>query len=229
VDYISDSGILYFVIAFFIIRHLWKVYINPAAVLGRQAANMNWIVSGRVEDSDGYNNVRYVRDNMEAVVSFQNGNVVLTKPNHLEPFKDFIEIERYLATNVHSTWVERLCNWADENEISSHKIPRDKDDLYNLTQLNLNNNQLTDLPKEIGNLTKLTHLNLNNNQLTDLPKEIGNLTNLMYLKIENNQLTELPEEICNLMHLTWLYLDPDLVLSAKQKQWYKLTGLVGGI
>ena len=97
-DYILDSGILYFVIAFFIIKHLWKVYINTAAVLGRQAANMNWVVSGRVEDSDGYNNVRYVRDNMEAVVSFQNGNVILTKPNHLEPFKDFIEVERYLAT-----------------------------------------------------------------------------------------------------------------------------------
>jgi len=98
VDYILDSGILYFVIAFFIIRHLWKVYINPAAVLGRQAANMNWVVSGRVEDSDGYNNVRYVRDNMEAVVSFQNGNVILTKPSHNKPFKDFIEVERYLAT-----------------------------------------------------------------------------------------------------------------------------------
>jgi hypothetical protein len=77
---------------------LWKVYINPAAVLGRQAANMNWVVSGRVEDSDGYNNVRYVRDNMEAVVSFQNGNVILTKPSHNKPFKDFIEVERYLAT-----------------------------------------------------------------------------------------------------------------------------------
>jgi vacuolar-type H+-ATPase subunit F/Vma7 len=133
VDYILDSGILYFVIAFFIIRHLWKVYINPAAVLGRQAANMNWVVSGRAEDSDEYKNVRYVRDNMEAVVSFQNGNVILTKPNHLEPFKDFIEIERYIATKdeesndeivvVKSDAIQELedevQNWTDEQAVAA--------------------------------------------------------------------------------------------------------------
>ena len=67
-------------VSLLIIRSFWKAYKEPAAILGRQAANMNWVAVGQVKDSDGYNNVRYVRDGMEAVVSFQEGNVSLVHP-----------------------------------------------------------------------------------------------------------------------------------------------------
>ena len=67
-------------VSILIIRSFWKAYKEPAAILGRQAANMNWVAVGQVKDSDGYNNVRYVRDGMEAVVSFQEGNVSLVHP-----------------------------------------------------------------------------------------------------------------------------------------------------
>ena len=40
-------------------------------------------------------------------------------------------------------------------------------DLYNLQELNLSTNQLTEVPREIGNLTNLQRLYLSNNQLTD--------------------------------------------------------------
>lgn len=52
-----------------------------------------------------------------------------------------------------------------------------------------------ELPPEIGKLQGLTDLNLNENQLTELPKEIGQLKYLRRLELSANQLTELPEEI----------------------------------
>lgn len=87
------------ILAFFVLRFLWKSYNHPSLVLGRQAANMNWVASGREKDIDGYKNVKVSRDGMEAVISFRNGNVILARPWHPTPFKDFIEIEKWLAIN----------------------------------------------------------------------------------------------------------------------------------
>ncbi len=79
-------------------------------------------------------------------------------------------------------------------------------DLYNLKELNLSDNKLTDIPKEIGNLTNLQVLNLNGNELTDIPKEIGGLINLQELYLSDNRLTSIPKEIGNLTNLKKLYL-----------------------
>jgi len=107
---------------------------------------------------------------------------------------------------VDDGWIDRLLKWADENEISDNKIPRNKEKLLNLTKLDLCYNSLTELAKEITNLSNLTSLDLGSNQLTELPKEIGNLTNLTMLDLDSNQLTELPKEITNLSNLTMLDL-----------------------
>lgn len=98
-------------------------------------------------------------------------------------------------TKKDETWMERLWEWADDNDISDEVLPRDRDSLVNLTMLHPDGNQLTEVPKEIGNLVNLTGLYLGDNQLTEVPKEIGNLTNLTTLNLDNNQLTELPEGI----------------------------------
>ena len=79
-------------------------------------------------------------------------------------------------------------------------------DLANLTELDLDGNQFTDLPEVIGKLTSLRTLYLADNQLTVLPEAIGELTNLIELCLMNNQLTELPEAIGELTNLTMLYL-----------------------
>ncbi|MEO1165060.1 MAG: leucine-rich repeat domain-containing protein, partial [Chloroflexota bacterium] len=63
-----------------------------------------------------------------------------------------------------------------------------------VTELRLNNLQLTQVPPEIGNLTNLTELYLHSNDLTSLPPEIGNLTNLVSLSLYSNELTSLPPE-----------------------------------
>lgn len=87
------------ILVFFILRLGWRAYTHPSHVLGRQAANMNWVAVGRVSDSDGYKNVKLARNKMEAIISFQNGNVVLVRPRRETPFRDFIELERWLASN----------------------------------------------------------------------------------------------------------------------------------
>jgi len=85
------------ILAFFVIRSMWRAYTDPSHVLGRQAANMNWVAIGRVTDKDGYKNMKLGRNGMEAVISFQNANVELVKPWRAKPFQDFIELERWLV------------------------------------------------------------------------------------------------------------------------------------
>jgi len=100
----SGEGVVEFwiaggVIALFILRQMWKAHTHPAQVLCRQVANMSWIYSGTEEDADGYKNNKLQRGQYEAVVSFANENVQLISLNHPTPFKDFIELERWLAQN----------------------------------------------------------------------------------------------------------------------------------
>lgn len=108
---------------------------------------------------------------------------------------------------IDESWIVRLWEWADYNNVFDYK--NKKDDLLNLTELDLSHNQFSEIPKEIANLTNLTRLILSNNKLTELPKEIGNLINLTELDISNNKLTELPKEIGNLTNLVNLDFDYD--------------------
>ena len=102
--------ILGVVLSFIVLRFLWNGYNHPSHVLGRQAANMNWVAVGRVKDLDGNKNLKVSRNGMEAIISFRNGNVILAKPWQLKPFKDFMEIERWLATTQKpSAEFKRLC------------------------------------------------------------------------------------------------------------------------
>ncbi|NEN97779.1 MAG: GTPase [Moorea sp. SIO3I7] len=88
-----------------------------------------------------------------------------------------------------------------------NNLPKSIGNLSDLTDLNLEHNQLTNLPESIGTLSNLTVLNLKNNKLTNLPESIGNLSNLTVLNLESNQLTNLPESIGNLSNLTVLNLE----------------------
>lgn len=57
--------------------------------------------------------------------------------------------------------------------------------LSNLRELDIGNNQFTDLPAEVGQLQQLEILNLAGNPLTGLPYELGNLANLKVLDLRN--------------------------------------------
>jgi hypothetical protein len=81
------------------IRGAWKAYTDPSDVLGRQGANMGWVIAGHEKDLEGYRNVVLSRGPNEAVISFVNGHVKLIKPYHGTPFKDFVELEPWLVKN----------------------------------------------------------------------------------------------------------------------------------
>jgi len=123
----------------------------------------------------------------------QSTEVALSRANTLMDMADKI-LAKQSTDLVDESWMERLWQWADDKDISENFLPRDREGLVNLTMLDLNDNQLTELPKEICNLVNLTWLDLGYNQLTELPKEITNLVNLTELYFSNNQLTELPKE-----------------------------------
>jgi len=129
-------------------------------------------------------------------------------------------------TKKDEAWMERLWEWADDNDISDEVFPRDKDGLVNLTSLALGYRKITKIPKEIGKLTNLTWLHLRDIQITEVPKEIGNLTNLTSLYLNDNQLTEVPKEIGNLTNLTTLNLDNNL-LTELPEEIVNLTNLRG--
>ena len=78
-------------------------------------------------------------------------------------------------------------------------------DLTKVTRLNLGRKQLTSA-KGLEKLTQLTHLQLNDNQLTELPKGLEKLTQLKYLNLSDNKLTDV-KGLENLTQLKTLYLN----------------------
>ena len=82
---------------FLLIRRLWRTYNHPATVLGRQAANMNWVARGTVKDGRGYRNTRFVRGGVEVELSFSPVEVRLVKPFQPQAFPDFLALERWLG------------------------------------------------------------------------------------------------------------------------------------
>ena len=57
------------------------------------------------------------------------------------------------------------------------------------------NNYNTITPDTRMKLQNITKLELNDSEITNLPESIGNLTNLIGINLENNQLTCLPEPL----------------------------------
>lgn len=60
------------------------------------------------------------------------------------------------------------------------------------TELDLNNQEITELPPEIGQLTDLQRLDLSFNQLTTTVAEIAQLSCLQILILRDNQFTAIP-------------------------------------
>lgn len=106
-------------------------------------------------------------------------------------------------------WMTELWAWADKFEISEESLPRHRESLLTITDLDIRSNQLTELPESIGQLTRLRRLMVSNNQLDRLPDSIGQLINLECLDISDNPLTTLPESIVHLKELEFITIAED--------------------
>ena len=138
----------------------------------------------------------------------QSTEVALSRANTLMDVADKI-LANQSTDLVDESWMERLWQWADDNECDRY-LPKDRESLLNLTYLfigSVNSKKLNWLPKEIGNLVNLTALHLEGIPLTELPKEIGNLVNLIDLHIGINQYKTIPKQIGNLINLKNLFID----------------------
>ncbi len=66
-------------------------------------------------------------------------------------------------------------------------IPPDSfEALFNLTDLNLQDNMLQEIPESVGFLTALTCMNLGRNRLAELPDTARKLLNLIELDLHDN-------------------------------------------
>lgn len=106
-------------------------------------------------------------------------------------------------------WMTELWAWADKFEISEEDLPRNREGLLTITDLDISSNQLTELSESIGQLSKLRRLMVSNNQLDGLPDSIGQLINLECLDISGNPLTTLPESIIQLKELEFITIAED--------------------
>ena len=71
------------------------------------------------------------------------------------------------------------------------------DKCYNLNNLDINNNKITEFPPDILKLKKLTTLNLQNNDLNSIPNTLGLMNSLVRLNIEGNPLKRLVGKMRN--------------------------------
>ena len=108
--------------------------------------------------------------------------------------------DNFLATLDDDSWVERLLAWADEFKIQHKTLPRTKQELLALVELDLTQEKLTHLPPEIGQLHQLQDLDLSYNQLTELPPEIGQLQQLQQLDLGDNPISRQEQQrVCKLL------------------------------
>ena len=106
--------------------------------------------------------------------------------------------------------IEKEIRWRLENPEGELT----KADLEKVKNLYLRNNQLTDVTA-LKELTQLTYLNLERNQLTEVPRGLEKLPQLERLWLNNNKLTDV-KGLENLTQLKELYLGNNPALTKAQ-------------
>ena len=137
------------------------------------------------------------------------------------------------ATPCSSPWYGVTCGGVHVTQLSlnnnqlSGSIP-DLSSLTNLTDLLLNNNQLNgSIPTQLGSLTNLRDLQLSYNQLSgSIPYQLGNLTNLTDLQLIGNHLSgSIPYQLGSLTNLQYLFLQINQLSGSIPSQLGNLTNL----
>jgi Leucine-rich repeat (LRR) protein len=86
-------------------------------------------------------------------------------------------------------------------------LPKNIDNLINLTMITVAVNNIVILPKNICNLINLEYLVVSYNQISVIPKNIGRLINLVHLEIANNKIKIIPKNMGNLIKLKFLNIN----------------------
>lgn len=71
---------------------------HPATVLVREGSRRGWVACGRRKDAEARYNVHLERGGVRVEVTYQRANLHAIRLQHGEPFLNFEELERWLAT-----------------------------------------------------------------------------------------------------------------------------------
>ena len=147
------------------------------------------------------------------------------------------------------TWIDELFQWADNNNIPELQyieddtlcddgefpiqgfwigLPRDRDVLVNLEELDLSWHNCCEIPKQIKHLKKLKKFIFSKsrdgrqppfmknadglNEIEEIPVWIAELENLEELDLSNNKISFVPDVIGKLKNLKKLYLHNNLIM-----------------
>ncbi|MFT5305806.1 MAG: Leucine-rich repeat (LRR) protein [Flavobacteriales bacterium] len=82
----------------------------------------------------------------------------------------------------------KLCPLTNKNTLQKNNFATFPPQILylNVTELNLDKNQIKEIPKEISKMIDLYNLSISENQLTELPKSIKKLVNLRKLNLRGN-------------------------------------------
>ncbi|MBC8198218.1 MAG: hypothetical protein H8E60_10070 [Candidatus Marinimicrobia bacterium] len=182
-------------------------------------AFINQLMSENDIDND-YNNFgvqswqNILNEDLERLVSFQHiggihsEDTILIIPSSISgaDYLDTLELVNH-SIEIFPDELFTLSNLSILNMQSNNltEVASLINELQVLTQLNLSQNNLKKLPNEIAELETLIKLDLSDNELDSLPELIGELLDLEYLDISDNLLTNLPTSIEELSQL--IYLD----------------------
>ena len=104
--------------------------------------------------------------------------------------------------------------------------------LTSITDLSLQNHDLSEIPSEISQWTQLRRLDLEDNYIREIPDWIGGLTQLTELSLLANEIHTLPSALATLEQLTqlelswnpvWVLEDGARALSLSDEQWAHAT------
>jgi len=120
-----------------------------------------------------------------------------------------------------NSWIQKLWDWADKNKIDNlyedyenyydRGLPRDKEKLLLLKELNLSNYNLKNIPKELFYLENLEYLDLSNNQITNIPDLFIKFKNLQHLDLSNNNISIVSIVLAQMNSLTTLILNNNII------------------
>ncbi len=115
-----------------------------------------------------------------------------------------IFIDDYYSNLKIESKLNILIQWANDNNIPSSNLSRNKDILVAQKTLNLHNMNLKYIPKKIDVLQELEYLYISYNNLIELPMEIYNLNKLESLWIQGNKLSTIDNNINKLQKIQFI-------------------------
>jgi len=128
----------------------------------------------------------------------------------LKEIKERVKELKRVAAEIARAVADPIVEAEIRKAIYKPKDELTKADLEKVTELNLQNNKLTDV-SGLEKLTQLKKLYLDNNKLNEFPKGLEKLTQLTRLSLGNNQLSDV-KGLEKLTKIKFLYLtnNPDL-------------------